>query len=336
MAKKQASAKASAPASHAPAELMPAENLGIDALVPNTDSTLVTSFLNSIVPFVRRATELETKAKGYQLEAKKLVAPANADEDARIQTFIRTGNAAKKTVEEHWKITAVISGIHRKLTAKRGVAVQALEDGAAIAQRLHNTYADNERRRAAEETERLRQAAEQKAREDRERELAQLEEQALKAEASTKDLSEREQAFVERVHAGVQPVRAAEVAGFKNATAQAARLMAEPKIVAALEAKRTAEAARTQAAARREQPLEVQAETVKPEIQKAGGFDRSTHSAEVVDELAFIMAAIGGKHGIPPDCLTVNTTKLNEYARSLQERIGLWPGIRHKKTTKTI
>ena len=333
MAKKQASAKASAPA-HEP-EILPAED-ALEALVPVEDKNLVTSFLGKIAPFVKRAIELEAKAKDYQLEAKKLKAPTTADEDAKIQTFIRTGNAAKKTVEEHWKITAIISGIHRKLTAKRGIAVQALEDGAAIAQRLHNSYVDAEKRRVAEENRRRQEEAEANARAEREREAAALEEKALEAERGMQGLSEREQAFVERVHAGVTPARAAEVAGFKNATAQAARLMAEPKIVQALEAKRTAEAVRTQAAAVREQPLEVQFEEAKPEIQKAGGFDRSTHTAEVLDETAFIAAVIQGKHGIPWDVLTVNQTKLNEYARSLQERIGMWPGIRHKKSTKTI
>jgi hypothetical protein len=305
-----------------------------------TDGTTIMQFLSAtrLVQFFKDATALEVKAKATLARAKTLTAPTTLEEDVAIQTFIKGATADKKTVEETWGICQVFSQVHRRLTAKRGIAVEALEDAGKIAQRLHNDYAEAERRRAAQEQEQKRQEAEAKARLEREEEARQLEAKALEAEQASPDLSTREAVFVDLVVSGRSPIDAAKGAGYKNPETQGPKLMDLAKIQVAIKAKNDAKAIREQAEATRQKPLDIRTETVKPAIGKAAGgsFDRTTHSAEVLNERLFIEAVVGGQHGIPLDCLTVNTTKLNEYARSLQERVNLWPGIRHKKETKTI
>jgi hypothetical protein len=66
------------------------------------------------------------------------------------------------------------------------------------------------------------------------------------------------------------------------------------------------------------------------------GSDRNTWRGEVTDERALVAAVIAGGHGIPSDVLTVNQSKLTEYARSLHTLIDRWPGVRAVKTTTTV
>ena len=64
--------------------------------------------------------------------------------------------------------------------------------------------------------------------------------------------------------------------------------------------------------------------------------ERMTWSAEVFDEAALIDAVINWHYGVPRDVLTVNAVKLSQYARSLHERVNLWPGCRAKETISKI
>jgi len=338
MAKKQA-AKAT------PREPEVLERESPDLKLVATDGGTLLAFLAppKLVEFFRTAGQLEEKALATLAAAKALKAPKDQDSDSAIQTFIKTATVDRKAVETHWSICSLFSQVHRKLTAARSRATDPLESASALAQKLHNDYADNERRKAAAEQERLRLQAEAVARAEREAEARRLEDEATVREEASAVLSEREQMFVQ---AYVLPfytcagdaVEAARRAGYKNPDQAAPKLLSREKIMAAIAGTREAESIRQQAAATREKPLDVRVETVKPAIGRAtgGSFDRATHSAEVLNERLFIEAAVGGQHGIPLDCLTVNEAKLNEYARSLQERINLWPGIRHKKNTKTI
>lgn len=300
------------------------------------DGGAIAGFLANVGAFFYRAKELETVAQAQLSVAKTLVEPTTQEQDERLQRFIRSSSAGAKEIEAHWDICSVFHKMHRMLTARRGVGVQAYLDAAALAQKHHNTYTDKEKRRAAAEQERLRVEAENRARDQRNLELQAAEKQALDLEASSKDLSEREARFAHYVVLGMLPTPAARQAGYKNAELQGQSLMERPKIQAAIAAERQAIEIRKQAAAQRDAPLDVNVEIVKPAISKGGGYDRTTHSAVVLDEQALIAAVIGGKHGIPWDVLTVNPTKLNEYAGSLQERLNAWPGVQHKKNTKTI
>jgi hypothetical protein len=313
-----------------------------DVSVVVTDGGAVAAFIANAAMFFTDARHLEEQAKSTLIAARTLVEPTTQAADEDMQAFIRKASAGMKTVEKHWDICGVFFKMHRMLTARRGIGVQAYTDAAAIAQRHHNSYAEKERRRAAEETERRRVAAENAAREQRERELAAAEQQANDLEAASAELSDRERRFVDRlvnmndVNPDVGLIAIG--VGFKNGDVMGVRLMERPKIQAAIAAARQAKAIRTQVDAKRDAPLDVQVEIEKPAISRGGGggYDRTAHGAECVDEAALIAAVLSGKHGIPWDVLTVNATKLNEYGRSLQERINAWPGVRHTKKTTTV
>lgn len=327
---KQATARKARPAD---IEVLPASNPDVQLVA--SDTTTIGAFFGNMLAFFNRATELEQAATQLLADVKKLQAPTNGDEDLRVQQLIKTANAAKKTTEEHWSICQVVSQFHRKLTAKRGIAVQALEQAADITQRHHNRWVDAERRRVQEEEDRLRREEEQRQRDIQEQQARELEAQALKAEEAREDLSDRETTFVDLVFSGVPPSIAAKRAGYKDPDTRGPKMLDTPKIANALEAKRQAEAARKQAEAIRRQPVAVDVERPAMDVAKIGT-DRTTWTGEIVDEVAFIHAAMSGKHGIPLDVLQINQVKLSEYARSLHERLDLWPGVRAKKTTRTI
>jgi hypothetical protein len=306
-----------------------------------TDGQEIGAFIRNIASFFRSAMTLETAAKATLVRARELQPPTTAEEDESIQLFIKAANTDRKKAEEHWSICQVFSGVHRKLTAARGRTTTALEDAASTAQRLHNRWREDQERIARAEQDRIRREAEERARQERERELRELEQKAIDAEEASTNLSEREQAFVACYATGPYAgngVVCAQRAGFKDAMKSAARLISLPKIQSAIRAAQEADVARAQAAALREQPIETgPIETVKANIiRSAGSFDRSTWTGEVVDETQFVMAVVAGRHGIPIDTLQINPVKLNEYARSLHERLDLWPGVRAKKSTRTV
>jgi hypothetical protein len=320
------------------AEVLPPESP--DLALVQTDGQKVGSFLAGIVPFFREAAALERKANATLVSARALDPPVAADGDAYIQTFIRTASADTKAVEAHWSVCQTFSALHRRLTAARGRATQPLEEASGIAQRLHNRYKEDQERKAREETDRLRMAAEARARADREAEAKRLEAEAEAAEAARTDLSEREEAFVSYLTGPYpMPERAAQQAGYKEPMKAAARLLSLDKIRAAIEAVQTAKAAREQAAATRQQPVLVEVEAVRPDVAKVGS-DRVTWSGEVTDEASFIAAVLDPatrmRLGIPADVLQINGVKLNEFARSLHEQLDRWPGVRAKKSTRTI
>lgn len=302
------------------------------------DGASIVSWLQGLVPFFRKAGALEEAAKATLVQAKHLKPATTADEDVELQRFVKGTSIAKRAVEDHWEITSIVSAFHKRLTAKRKVATEALDEANSIGNGLHNRWVETEKRRASIEQERLRIEAETQARLDRERDLAAAEERALNLELEMENLSEREQVFVDQVLAGKTPIQAANIAGFQDALKASARLMASEKVIKAIAAKQEANAIREQATAVRQQPINVEVETVRPNISRgsAGGFDRSTHSAELLDENALREACFAGGYGIPHDILVVSEAKLNEYARGLRERINLWPGVRYKKTTKVI
>lgn len=308
-----------------------------ELLQTRDESMTVREWIASLIPFFQTAQRLEQTAKDTLEQARRLTLPANKEQDASLQTFIRSASAHKRKVEDHWEITSLLFNFQRRLVAVRKRATDAVDEAAAIAQRLHNQYGEAERRRAEEENRRRQKEADDKAAAEREAELQRLEEMALKAEAGSSDLSDRERRFVELVGSGkAGPTSAAAAAGYKNPAQQAERLMIDKKIIAALDSMKQAAVLREQAAAKRAEPV-VPAEIIEEKPQLGGsGVDRTTKSAEITDERLFIEAVVGGRHGIPIDCLMVNPVRMNAYARDMGELINRWPGVRLKKSTKTI
>jgi hypothetical protein len=299
----------------------------------------IRSFLVGLTGFLTTARVLEEQALATRDAAKGLKLPTSAEEDAAIQRFVKKTSADKRQVEDHWKITSLVSQFHRRLTARRAKAVDALEEANKIGNTLHNRYVEAERRRVAEEEERRRQEAEERARKEREAEVARLEAEAIAREAAMPELSQREETFVGFLLGGAStrnnPIAAARQAGYRDPVASAGRLMASPKIQKALAAQEEARVLREQAAAKQAAPVDYEYEEVETRVEKVGT-ERTTWAAELLDEDALIRAIVDGKHGIPLDVLMVNRTVLNDYARKMQTLIDRWPGVRAKKTTKLV
>jgi hypothetical protein len=132
--------------------------------------------------------------------------------------------------------------------------------------------------------------------------------------------------------------RAAQAAGFREPVKAAAKLLTSDKVIAAIAAQREARQIREQAAAKKEEPLNVDVQTVKPAVAKvAGSRSVTTKSAEVYDADAFLAAMLDPKTrtslGIPTECITIDTAKLNDQARQLGDIINRWPGVRLKTNT---
>jgi hypothetical protein len=307
-----------------------------DEQLAATAGRAIVEFLKGLAVFFTKAKALEQESLQLADTAKMLSQPATAAEDEELQRFIKRTSAVKRNVEEHWKITATISQFHRRFTARRSKSTDACDSANKRGNELHFAYKRLEEQRAREEQRRLDQEAEDRARREREAELARMEAEAVKREEAAADLSAREQIFVEQFAIHGNGISAARSAGFPDPQKSSDRLLKLAKIRTAVTAKQEAAAIRKQATARAARPLEVgPVETVLPEVRRApGAVERATHSADLLDEEALVRAILGGQHGIPTDLLRIDTTKLNQYARDLQERINRWPGVRYKRNEK--
>ena len=300
-----------------------------------TDGGIISGFIGNLKQFFRDAREMETRAKDTLARAKALKPPTNGAEDAAIADLVRGANADRKVIDEHWTITSRVHQFHKRLVAARERGGAALDEAAQIGNRLHATYVENERRRAAEEEARLRREAEARARAEQDRQAAELEAAALKAENASPELSKREAEFL-AFYTGEgryqnNAALSAQAAGYRDPHAAGARLLATVKIQKAINAIENAAILRRQAEAVKSQPVIVEDVEVKPDVQ-AGG-DRTTYSCEIVDPAAFRDAVFEGRHGIPRDTLVPDQKTLNELARNMREQINRWPGVRLKKNT---
>lgn len=317
---------------------------GLDkALGVDEDEAFVHQAGKAVVDFLKRAAGFFTTAKALESTSLELLAtaqilelPTTSQEDEEVQRFVRKTTAQKRDVEEHWKITATIAGFHKRLTSRRAKSTDALERAYKIGNDLHNEYVRVEQQRAREEQLRLEREAEERARLDRERELQQLEDLALEREGAAADLSDRERVFVEQMVQHGNGLRAAQQAAYRDPAKASTKLLLSPKIAAAIKAAQDAIALRRQQTAVSKRPLEVgPVRTVVANVSRApGASSRNYHYGDLRDEQALITAILAGNHGIPTDLLKIDTTKLNEYAGSLFERINLWPGVRYRKETK--
>lgn len=304
-----------------------------EALITTTGAA-IRGFMGGVLAFLTTAREIERAALATLSRAKALQRPETGDQDLSLQAFIRQTTAEKKAAEEHWSITATVSRFHRTLTARRGKATDALDQANSIGNTLHNQYVELARRRAAEEQERVRREVEDQARKDRDAELARMEAEAVASEEASPKVSEREQLFCDLVVATGNGQSSASRAGFKNPLQASARLLSMPKIQAVIKSLKAAQAIRQQATARAAEPVDVDVPTIAPDVVEDGS--RTTWTAEILDPQAFVRAVVEGRSGIPLDALMPNQVALNEYARSLHERLDRWPGLHAKKSTKVV
>lgn len=297
----------------------------------------VLEFLKGVAAFFVTARNLEAGALEMLAESKALKVPANGDEDLELQKWIRRTSVQGKAIEDHWKITTMISKFHRTMTGKRAIAGDAVKAANDTGNRLHADYVKAEERRVAAENARRQQEAEDKERERQQRESDRLEEEAVRREEAATGLSIRETTFVELYMARGDGISAARSAGFKTPAKDAARLLTLKKIQDAIAAKKSAAEIRRQAVAVKSAPIVADFQEARPDVQKAAGSsERVTKSAELLDEAALIEAIFSGRYGIPRTILKIDQTALNGEARNLGEIINRWPGVRYKETPRVI
>jgi len=303
----------------------------------NNMATGIREFLRGVAGFFLTSAEIEKSAKHTLAEFRVLKTPTNLDEDMALVSKIRNCNIEWDVAKKHHEpVTSLFNAMHKRAVGWRKRPLDMLEEAAVIGNRLHNTYAAEAERKAREEEDRQRRENERRAQEQRDAEIREMEEQALLVEANADSLSDREQAFVNLLLQNYPPHVAATRAGFSktnNGKDAADRLMGLVKIVNAIDGYKKAAAIRQQVKATATAPLEVATvDKVKPEI---SGGSRETRSAEVFNEKAFMAALLDPTqrlhYGIPAELATFNQTKLNQQARSLDEQINRWPGVRLRK-----
>lgn len=315
--------------------LAPIEVLPPEVALVRSEGDAIGAWVGNIRQFFQDAQGLEMHAKSTLLRFESLRPPTSGDEDVQLQALIRTATADKKALEAHWAIALVFHKLHSFLTSCRKRGTDSFDQAISIGNRHHNAFADEARRKARAEEDRLRREAEERAMRDREEDLRKLEAAALKAEAASPDLSERENVFVGEYLTTHNAPYAARRAGYKDPDATALRLMNTAKVKQAIEARTTALAHREQAQAVRESPVEVVHQEVRPDVSTSG--DRTTRSADIYDVKAYVKAIATREHGVmPEDALLPNQPFANDLARALGENINRIPGVRLKKVTKVI
>lgn len=354
-------------------------NLNINALTAEPDQEFVETagravltFLKGLGAFFLTARSIEAEAKqslGIAQELQKIGTPKTEAADEGVQLFIKKTTEQKKAAEAHWAITTTVHGFHRRLTARRAIATDAIEKANTIANQLHNAYVAAEQRRVAEENERRRREAEAAEQKRRDEEAARAAAEAERIEAEAPTLSRREEAFVNYFYGS--PVgtpkqaldsaeRAARLAGYRDPAKAAAQLVVAQKVIDALKARQAAEEIRQQQRAKAAAPVHVDVVQEAPRV--AGVVSpRTRWGAEVLDaqrltdaifiEFGAAVAALVGKPvedsviatmlqhhhpSIPRDVLAVDESAVRKYGESLHELIDRWPGVRHTKSTKGV
>lgn len=248
--------------------------------------------------------------------------------------FIRGAKQLERKIDEHWRtITRGVDTLKRNLLDLKAKDLAPVEAALRLATAVTVTYETAERDRQYREEQQRRREAEEAARVRREEELAAQEAEAARIEAQSPDLSDRERKFVNNILSGYDPTASAHYAGYKNAGDTGKKLMAMPKIADAIASRKAAAEIREQAAAVKEQPLDiVQAAPAESRLGKvAGTSSRMNYSMEVVDADKLFQAVV--LNSVPREAFQANAPFLNQQARALKESFeSAFPGCRLIKT----
>lgn len=247
--------------------------------------------------------------------------------------FVRGAKQLKRAITDHWmRITRSIDDLKRNMLTLKNQDLEPVDTAIARAESVILTYENAERERVRLEEERQRRENERRERERREREQQQLEQQALEAESSSADLSDREVEFVRAYVHGIGSMGLGGVsatrAGYKNADAQAARLLSTDKILKAIKGLRESIELRDAMRVAKQAPVNVSAPKVESNLGKAAGVRTTVHyGGECLDFDALFEAVAAGR--APRSVLMVNGPELNAEARALKESFEqAFPGCR--------
>jgi hypothetical protein len=324
-------------------DLVPAEQTDLQFI--ESVAASVSTWFRGLPDFFKKADAIDKAAAGVLADAKKAAPPKTAEEDEALQKRIQRCNQGKAVAELHWDgtkdapgITALFHRLHRRSTSRRDKSIKALDEAAGIYNRQHNDFVREATRKAEAERLRLQAIADRDAEEKRQAALDELEAMAIKGEAASDSLSDREKVFVENVVRGVGAAAAANRAGYRDHEARAKLLMASKKIQRAIAGLQEAAALRQQLSSVAAAPIERTVVDVAPDVIKAAGTQSRTNVSVVIHNAqAFIGAAISGKFGIPIEALCIDESRLRKFAKDLPaETVNRWPGIEVVETDKVV
>lgn len=305
---------------------------------------LAQNFSINLAPFPE-----EQQALAFRDEAAGITVTDFHSHKTALET-LRRGKALERATDAHWR--KVLRWLEDRKVEIRTILGYDLEHVAPGVTRLNAqiiAYETAEKQREAAQAEALRQAEARRAQEARDRELADMERQALAAESQSEQLSDRERAFVQECFRvayrglGVDQTSApwlnklAVFCGFKQ-DGYGVLLFNRPKIQYALEALRKATALREQAAAIAEKPVEVRHVEVESQRAKVSGVrSHVSYTGECVNFDLFIDRFVAGEvdRTTFQKLVMPNTVGGNEMARALRENFDRIPGWRCvRKETK--
>ena len=303
----------------------------------------ITTFFKGAGEFFKGALVLREEAQLMLARAEALTVPTDDASDKIVQRVVIDSTKGRKANTEHWEpITKTFHKVHKVLTGGRSEAEKDFVRAASIGNRHHSDYVAEQERKARLEQQRLDRLAREAAQRERNEENRRLEEERLKLEADSPNLSDREQCFVTAYDKYSDTIRAERASGYK--AGYGAKLLDREKIQTALEllAKKR-EVARQQERVKTAPVIPKATPVVRPSFgHVVGAGSRKQRGANVYDEAALIEAVLAqaanppgeGEPIIPTDILTIKAPKVNEYARSLGRVINEWPGVRFTEETK--
>lgn len=262
----------------------------------------------------------EASKGGALIIAARALVVADKSTHGQAKLFIRDLKGSIRNIEDfHKRTKRAIDDLKRTVLQHERDDVAPFQEAITIIEPRVIAYENAEDLRVQQEQDRLRRAAEEDARQRREQELAEQEAEALRLEALSGNLSEREEEFISRVVAGCLPEIAARQAGFKDPAGTANRLLKTLKIQNAIATRREANAIREQAIAQRAQPLTVRpVAAVESQTSKvAGTSTRTYYSADILDADKLIDMVIAGK--VSRSVLLINQSWLNQQATDLKD-----------------
>lgn len=274
-------------------------------------------------------TEAPEAAQGADLirQAQGIVIRSKADQIAALEFQTGVKALKKKVIEHYAAIKGPLNLARNRVLDMEKRDLAPLDLAIDKAGQFITEYVREQERIEAAQAEENRRREEARIQAERDAEAAKAEAEALNLEASSNVLSEREQRVAEYVAArNVNDpnvwLAAVRLAAYKDAEKQASRLMALPKIGAAVENLIKARRLRAESEAKQAQPIVVETKPVESQIGKVAGTSvRRYYSCASVDLIVLMRAALeehdAGRPQVLIEAIQPNMTHLNDAARRM-------------------
>ena len=248
--------------------------------------------------------------------------------------FIKDAKAMRRTIADHYAtIKKPLNEARNTVLDMEKQHLAPIDEAIALAERVDVAFVREQQRLEQAEADRLRREAEAAEQARRDAAAAEAEAEALKLEASSSVLSERERTFIRLVLNSDRSPRAilnaCKVAGYKDPQAMAAKLLKSEKINAAMAQAEQAAAIRRQSEAAQVAPVIVEVPAVASEIAQVSGTSLRTYYGcdSQVDLKALAAAVLAGT--VPMEAIQPNMVYLNAQARMLKATFpSVYPGCK--------